>query len=220
MIDPTGALITELRTAGIASGRVRGGEPARKTSSYEGDALGPGQFKRFVVLVRLGYMRQRRAGIATFQIGVRAYGATAQDAASLYGAMAAARVIEPRVTTIEGQKVLIVERRPPLQPTLAGLRHALRVTFEVPLRRTGARKACVSDQDHRLIRFLEGRHVGLDGVVRDLRLFMCADCEAVSVRDISIDRLDRLPTGSQPLRRRDHAIGWYTGSRPGQREYR
>lgn len=132
----------------------------------------------------------------------------------------AARPIEPRVTMIEGRTVLIVERRPPLQSSLEALRRAMKVTLEVPLRRTGARGACVSEQDHRLIRFLEGRHVGLDGVVRDLQLFMCADCEAVCVRDVSIDRLARLPTGSQPLRRRDHVIGWYTGGRPRQREYR
>lgn len=128
--------------------------------------------------------------------------------------------VEPRVTTIEGRRVLIVERRPPLQPTLEALRRALIVTFELPLRRMGARKACISEQDHRLIRFMEGRHVGLDGTVRDLRLHMCADCEAVCVRDISVDRLARLPTGGQPLRRRDKIIGWYTGSRPNQREYR
>lgn len=134
--------------------------------------------------------------------------------------MAAARVVEPRVTMIEGRTVLVVERTPPIQPTLETLRRAMFVTFEIPLRRSGARKACISEQDHRLVRFLEGRHAGVDGVVRDLRLSMCADCEAVCVRDISIDRLARLPTGSQPLRRRDHVIGWYTGARPRQREYR
>jgi hypothetical protein len=131
----------------------------------------------------------------------------------------AARTIEPRVMVIEGQRVLIVERRPPLQPTLEGLRLAMRVTWETRLTRQGTRSACLNES-HRLVRFLEGRHVGLDGAVRDLRLFMCADCEAVQVRDVSLDRLDRLPTGSQPLRRRDHVIGWYSGARPGQRQYR
>ena len=133
--------------------------------------------------------------------------------------MAVAQVA-PRVTTIEGRAVLIVERRPPLQPSLEGLRRAMLVSWETRLSRAGARGTCVSEQDHRLIRFLEGRHVGLDGVVRDLRLFMCADCEAVCVRDITPDRLERLPTGSQPLRRRNHVLGWYSGARPNQREYR
>lgn len=99
MIDPTGTLIAELRTANIASGRVRGGEPAGKTATYEGDALGPGHFKRFVVLVRLGHLRQRRAGVATFRIGVRAYGATAQDAAALYGEISDAMdIVGPRLS--------------------------------------------------------------------------------------------------------------------------
>jgi hypothetical protein len=135
-------------------------------------------------------------------------------------ALAQARVVEPRVTMIEGRTVLIVERRPPLQATLEGLRRAMHVYFESRLTRSGARKTCLSEQDHRLVRFLEGRHTGLDGIVRDLRLFMCADCEAVCVRDVSQDRLARLPTGSQPLRRRNHILGWYTGARPRQREYR
>jgi len=134
--------------------------------------------------------------------------------------MAMATRVEPRVTVIEGRRVLIVERRPPLPANLDALRRSMQVSFEIPLKRSGgARSACVSDQEHRLIRFLEGRHVGLDGVVRKLRLDICADCEAVSVRDISLDRLDRLPTGGQALRRRDHVIGWYTGARPNQRTY-
>lgn len=134
--------------------------------------------------------------------------------------MAAARVVEPRVTMIEGRKVLIVDRRPPIQSTLEALRRAMRVAWETRLTRTGTAKACSTEQDHRLIRFMEGRHVGLDGVIRDLRLFMCVDCEAVQVRDVSRDSLQSLPTGGQALRRRDHVIGWYTGSRPRQREYR
>lgn len=75
-----GALIRELRTAGIASGRVRGGEPAA------GDALSAGSFQRFVVLVRLGIDRRfRRAGLAIHRIGYRAYAPTYQDAAALAG---------------------------------------------------------------------------------------------------------------------------------------
>jgi hypothetical protein len=85
MVDPLGALIVELRNANIAGGRVRGGEPAPKAAGYEGDALGPGHFKRFVVLVRLGADRLHRTPVATHRIGVRAYGATYQDAAALYG---------------------------------------------------------------------------------------------------------------------------------------
>ena len=85
MVDPTGPLIVELRNAGIAGGRVRGGEPAPKANGYEGDALGPGHYKRFVVLSRLGFDRLHRTPVAFHRIGIRAYGATYQDAAALYG---------------------------------------------------------------------------------------------------------------------------------------
>lgn len=79
MIDPLGTLIAELRDASIASRRVRGGEPAKD------DAKGAGEYQRFVVLVRLGAQRLHRAGLAIHRIGVRAYGATYQDAAALWG---------------------------------------------------------------------------------------------------------------------------------------
>jgi hypothetical protein len=79
VIHPMGAIITELRNASIASGRVRGGEPA------QGDAKAAGSFQRFVVLVSLGSQRLHRAPMAIYRIGVRAYAATFQDAAALYG---------------------------------------------------------------------------------------------------------------------------------------
>jgi hypothetical protein len=79
MIDPLGAIVTELRTASIASGRVRGGEPA------PGDAKPAGSYQRFVVLVRLGLTRLHRTPMQILRIGVRAYAPTYQDAAALYG---------------------------------------------------------------------------------------------------------------------------------------
>jgi hypothetical protein len=79
MIDPIGALISELRGTNIASKRVRGGEPA------QGDAQPAGSFQRFVVLSRLGAVRLHRAPMQTVRIGVRAYAPTFQDAAALYG---------------------------------------------------------------------------------------------------------------------------------------
>lgn len=85
MVDPMGALIAELKAANIASQRIRGGEPAGKTATYEGDALGPGAYKRFVVLVMLGWLRLPRAPVAFHRIGVRAYGSTYQDAVALFG---------------------------------------------------------------------------------------------------------------------------------------
>jgi hypothetical protein len=85
MIDPTGRLITEIRddatVAALVAGRVRGGEPAK------GDALGPGSWQRFVVLVRLGYQRLPRAPIQEVRYAARCYGLTFQDAAALAGAV-------------------------------------------------------------------------------------------------------------------------------------
>lgn len=79
MISPIGALVTELRTANIASQRVRGGEPA------PGDAQPAGSFQRFVVLTDLGHRRLHRTPMQIVRVGVRAYAATFQDAAALYG---------------------------------------------------------------------------------------------------------------------------------------
>lgn len=126
----------------------------------------------------------------------------------------------PDLQTIEGQKTLVVERRPPLQPKLDGLLGALtHVTARVDITPGGTSVACEL-RDHRFRLFREGRHVGLDGVVRDLRLQMCADCGAVCVRDISFDRLPGLPTGRGGPRRRDDVLGWYSGKRRAAREYR
>jgi hypothetical protein len=79
VINPVGAVVTELRTANIASKRVRAGEAA------PGDAKDAGTFQRFVVLVVLGYQRLHRAPMAIWRLGVRAYAPTFQDATVLFG---------------------------------------------------------------------------------------------------------------------------------------
>jgi hypothetical protein len=83
--DPTGRLLTEIRddvtVAGLVSGRVRGGEPAA------GDALGPGHYQAFIVIVRMGGVRLRRAPIQEVRLAARCYAATAQGAAALAGAV-------------------------------------------------------------------------------------------------------------------------------------
>jgi hypothetical protein len=81
--DPMGAVISELRTANIASGRVRGNEPAGATANYEGDASKP--YKRFVVIVDLGGPRFHRTPLQILRYALRCYGATYQDARDLYG---------------------------------------------------------------------------------------------------------------------------------------
>lgn len=119
---------------------------------------------------------------------------------------------------IEGRKVLVIERHPPLPANLGQLLAEMSLTFRSPVRITGWRPEC-SAQDHRLLPFVDGRHLGTDGLRRDLRLYQCADCEGVQVRDVSIDRLPRLTVGTTGPARRDYIIGWYSGARRGQRQY-
>lgn len=124
------------------------------------------------------------------------------------------------VQTIEGQRTLVIERKPPLQPTLDRLLANLSlVTVREDIRPTGTAAHC-EQRDHRFGTLREGRHVGLDGVVRDLRIQMCHDCGACCVRDISRDRLAGLPTGRRGPARKDHVLGWYSGARRNRREYR
>lgn len=124
-------------------------------------------------------------------------------------------------TVMEGVPVLVLERKPPLQPSLDRLLAALAsVTVREDIRPAGASIRCERDRTHRFGVLREGRHVGLDGVVRDLRIQMCRDCGAACVRDISYDRLDGLPVGRRGPRRRDLVLGWYSGKRRAGREYR
>jgi hypothetical protein len=136
---------------------------------------------------------------------------------------------DPRVVTIEGRRTLVVERHPPLPPSLELLLEGgadqtgrvwrpLRLVVRRPLRLLGTRAGC-SQQDHRLADWLEGFHSGSDAVVRYLRLLVCQDCGAVCVRDRSFDTLTHLPTGGQNARRKDHVIAWYSGARRHQRLY-
>lgn len=77
-----GQLVTELRTANVASQRVAGGEPA------PGWAQGAGSYQRFVVLVNLGRSLITRVPVQAKRIGYRAYGVTPQDASALAGDIA------------------------------------------------------------------------------------------------------------------------------------
>lgn len=84
MTDVLGKILTEIRdnvAVQALTTRVRGGEPA------PGDALGAGQFQRFVVLTRLGSQRLKRAPIQEVRIVAKCYAATFQAAAELAGAV-------------------------------------------------------------------------------------------------------------------------------------
>ncbi len=83
--DPMGTVIAELADANVASGRVRGNEPKGKNANYEGDALGPGDYKRFVVVVDLGGPPIRRVPVQRLRYALRCYAPTYQDARALYG---------------------------------------------------------------------------------------------------------------------------------------
>ncbi len=85
MNSPVGQVITDLKGANVASQRVRGFEPAGASDGYEGDALGPRQYKRFVVVSQLGRQRFGAAPVQLVRLGFRAYGATPQDASALAG---------------------------------------------------------------------------------------------------------------------------------------
>ena len=84
MKDPVGQLVTELRTAGVASQRVAAGE------AQPGWAQEAGSYQRFVVLVNLGRTLITRVPVQSKRVGYRAYGSTPQDASSLSGDIATA----------------------------------------------------------------------------------------------------------------------------------
>lgn len=132
-----------------------------------------------------------------------------------------ARAPEPRYITIEGRRVRVEERTPPLPQRLDQLLDAMYgVTHREDIRPTGATTACTRDNDHPFRPLQIGRYLGPDRVLRDLRVEMCPHCGACAVRDVTRDRIAGLPTGRLPLGRRDHLLGWYTGARPRQRQYR
>jgi hypothetical protein len=127
---------------------------------------------------------------------------------------------EPRLATIEGQQTLIVPRTPPLQQKLDQLLSAMfHVTYRANVQPRGARSACTVARQHPFQAIREGRHWGLDGTLRDLRVEMCPFCGAVCVRDVSPDTLPGARPARGGPRRRNLILGWYSGKRPRGREY-
>jgi hypothetical protein len=122
------------------------------------------------------------------------------------------------IETIEGQRTLVVPNAPPLPQKLQVLLTTMKVHKMNRIVPSGASSLCKA-RSHPFVKFVQGSHRGLDGVQRDLLLEMCPHCGAVCVRDISFDGMPELPTGGHAPKRRDHIIGWYSGSRPNGREY-
>jgi hypothetical protein len=90
LVDVTGYILTTIRDdAGVAAltDRVRGGGP------QGGDALPVGQWRRFVVVVRMGRARNTHSPLQWVRLAARCYGAgkdvqlAAVDAAALAGAV-------------------------------------------------------------------------------------------------------------------------------------
>lgn len=91
MIDPLGTLMTELQDyAGLAAlvgARIRGQNPHGATKSYEGDALGAGKYKAFVVIGTLSLPPERRTPVTFAEYWFRAYGTDARNARAVYRAI-------------------------------------------------------------------------------------------------------------------------------------
>ena len=125
-----------------------------------------------------------------------------------------------RYEVIEGQRTFVSEPTRPIHQKLDAFLGAMTlVTYRDDFALGGASTACVVQRTHRWKRFREGRHMGLDGVVRDVRLLMCEDCGAVEVHDISFDVADGA-VGRRGPARKNHVIGWYSGARRSGRQYR
>ena len=88
MIDALGKVLTELRDdvpfLAWHEGRVRGEEAAPKTASYAGDARGPGEYIRFVVISALGAVREPRVPIQRATFAVNVFGLSPKDAMTGY----------------------------------------------------------------------------------------------------------------------------------------
>lgn len=122
------------------------------------------------------------------------------------------------IQTIEGRRTLVVPNAAPLPKKLDALLKTMKVRRMNRITPSGASSLCKA-REHPFANFVEGTHRGLDGVQRDLLLQMCPHCGAVCVRDRSFDGLPGLPTGGRGPARRDHILGWYSGARPGNRQY-
>lgn len=129
-------------------------------------------------------------------------------------------IAPPRRMQIEGQPALVVETTPPIPQRLDALLAAMfSITKREDIVLGGATASCEQLRTHRFGILREGRHLGLDRELRDLRVEQCRDCGAVCVRDITFDRISGLPVGRRGPLRRDHILGWYSGSRRSNRVY-
>ncbi len=102
---------------------------------------------------------------------------------------------------------------PPILPSnLDALLRLISNGLVYSIRVRGATTACTAYETHDMQLWITGTLSG-----RDIRLNKCADCEAVEVRDVSLD----LAIGNAKLARRplNRLLGWYSGRRQAGRTY-
>lgn len=97
MLNVVGSVIAELRddsdVAALVGTRIRHSVPLGEVHdgsgslTYEGDALGAGQYKAFIVLVVADDPPMRRVPVQFVEIFARCYGSTPQNARAVYGAL-------------------------------------------------------------------------------------------------------------------------------------
>lgn len=102
IIDPMGSILAEGKAdpdvAALVGTRVRGFEPKGKTETYEGDALGPGSYKNFVVVAALSVPLHPRVPISFSEYSIRCYGVTPQGAWEVWAAWVKAfHMVDERV---------------------------------------------------------------------------------------------------------------------------
>jgi hypothetical protein len=89
-LDPMPSLLAWAKADGhiaaLVSDRVRGYEPKGATDTYEGDALGSGHYKAFIVISALSVPLHPRVPVTFAEYTVRCYGVTAQHAWSVWAA--------------------------------------------------------------------------------------------------------------------------------------
>lgn len=112
MLDPIGTLVVELRAdsdvAALVGARIRTFEPLGASDTYEGDALGPGHYKPFVVITALSVPPDRRVPITRPEYAVTCYGTSPQNASAVWGAVVKAmHGVGPRIRSATGQGIYV-----------------------------------------------------------------------------------------------------------------
>ena len=99
MIDITGSLVLELRADALLTAWTGGHERVRGGKAAPGDARGPGEYLRFLVVMTQGSLpREKRAPVQYPRHLVRVYGVDDADAMAGYGyASDALHRLQPRL---------------------------------------------------------------------------------------------------------------------------